>query len=228
MESNPFADSIREGERKMIVTKIEQQKQHAERYSVFIDGEFSFALIKEDILYFKLEEGKEISEEEVNFIQDSLIYIKAQDAAVYYVGYKGRTEQEVRRKLKQKNFSEETVERVVEFLKKYHYVDDKKFCEAYIRESMNQKPKGKAYLKMKLIEKGIETTVIEEALEESGMEEIEGAKKLLKKKLKNFQYVDEKTKLKAFASLQRKGYPYSVIKEAYQSCIEEEEVQQTE
>lgn len=205
----------------MQITKIEQQKNHAERYSVFIDGEYRFALIKEDILYFKLEEGREISDEEIQFIMDSLIYIKAQDIAVYYVGYKGRTEQEVRRKLQQKEFDEEIIDRVLDFLKKYNYINDRKFCDAYIADSIRLKPKGKAYLKMKLIEKGVDQEIIEEALKESEMDEIEGAKRLLRKKIKDFSGVEMKERQKAFAALQRKGYPYGVILEAFQLCQEE-------
>ena len=37
----------------MIVTSIEQQKKDKSRYSVFIDGEFAFGLIMDDILILK-------------------------------------------------------------------------------------------------------------------------------------------------------------------------------
>lgn len=46
----------------MTVTRIEQQKKNKSRYSVYIDGEFAFGLIMEDILYFKLKESEEITD----------------------------------------------------------------------------------------------------------------------------------------------------------------------
>ena len=74
----------------MIVTEIKQQKKDKSRYSVYIDGEFAFGLIMDDILYFKLKEGEEIPEEKYRYIMDTTVYIKAQDAAVSYLGYKMR------------------------------------------------------------------------------------------------------------------------------------------
>ena len=75
----------------MLVTAITQQKKDQTRYNVFIDGEYAFALPMQDILYFKLKEGREVPEETVEYIQNSLIYIKAQDTALHYFGYKMRT-----------------------------------------------------------------------------------------------------------------------------------------
>ena len=45
----------------MVVTSIEPQKKNPERYNVFIDGNFAFGLIMEDILYFKIKEDNEIN-----------------------------------------------------------------------------------------------------------------------------------------------------------------------
>ena len=83
----------------MLVTAITQQKKDETKYNVFIDGAYAFALPMQDILYFKLKEGREVPEETVKYIQNSLIYIKAQDMALHYIGYKMRTVREIRMKL---------------------------------------------------------------------------------------------------------------------------------
>ena len=54
----------------MIITAITQQKNNKDRYSVFIDDNFAFGLIMQDIVYFKLKQGEEISQEKYNFIQN--------------------------------------------------------------------------------------------------------------------------------------------------------------
>ena len=41
----------------MTVTDIKQQKNDKSRYSVYIDGNYEFSLIMEDILYFRLKIG---------------------------------------------------------------------------------------------------------------------------------------------------------------------------
>ena len=88
----------------MTVTKIEQQKKDKSRYSVYVDGEFAFGLIMEDILYFRLKEGEEIPREKYEYIMDTTVYIKAQDTAVRYLGYKMRTRREVENKLREAQY----------------------------------------------------------------------------------------------------------------------------
>ena len=43
----------------MRITAITQQKRDPNRYNIFIDGVYAFALPMQDILYFKLKEGQE-------------------------------------------------------------------------------------------------------------------------------------------------------------------------
>ena len=72
----------------MLITAITQQKRDPSRYNIFIDGVYAFALPMQDILYFKLKEGQEAAEETIAFIRKNLIYIKAQDTALRFLGYK--------------------------------------------------------------------------------------------------------------------------------------------
>ena len=90
----------------MLITAITQQKRDPSRYNIFIDGVYAFALPMQDILYFKLKEGQEAAEDTIAFIRKNLIYIKAQDTALRFLGYKMRTVQEIRQKLLEKEKSE--------------------------------------------------------------------------------------------------------------------------
>ena len=38
----------------MLVTEIKQQRRDENKYNVFVDGEFAFSLLMQDILYFKI------------------------------------------------------------------------------------------------------------------------------------------------------------------------------
>lgn len=207
----------------MTVTNIEQQKHHPERYSVWIDGEFAFGLILADIQYFKLEEGKKISEEKYEFIVESLVYIKAQDAALKYLAYRLRSEKEIKEKLREADYGSDVIERVLAFLRKYDYVNDRDYCDRYIRESMNLRPKGSHLLRYELRQKGISDTLIDVALEESGLDEVEGAMRLLEKKLKDVSDIPEKDYRRAVSMLQRRGYSYDIIKEAFFQIKQEQE-----
>ena len=199
----------------MIITAITQQKNNKDRYSVFIDDNFAFGLIMQDIVYFKLKQGEEISQEKYNFIQNELIYIQAQDIALHYIAYKMRTEQEVRKKLFEKEYTEYIIERVIHFLIEYHYIDDMKYCKSYIKQRLQYNPKGVYILKMELKQRGIKQSILDKAIENSDIDELNDAIKLLQKKCLYLDDIDEKNKKRLFAFLQRRGYSYDIIKEAF-------------
>ena len=205
----------------MIVTSIEQQKKNKSRYSVFIDGEFAFGLIMDDILYFKIKEGMELPQEKYDYIMDSVIYIKAQDTAARFLGYKMRTRKEIHDKLMNSGYTEEICERVIRGLEKYNYINDEIYCKKYIKETLRIRPKGKYLIKQELKNKGIEASVAEKIVEEAEIDELDAAKKLLMKKYEDFAGMDRKELAKVYGFLQRKGFSYGTIKEAVRELADE-------
>lgn len=205
----------------MLVTAITQQKKDQTRYNVFIDGEYAFALPMQDILYFKLKEGREVPEETVEYIQNSLIYIKAQDTALHYIGYKMRTVKEIRMKLEEKEFSEDVMERVIEFLEKYGYADDREYCRKYIKEKLRMKPKSGYALKIELKQRGISSRIIDEVMAQTEVDEEGDAFRWLERKSRGiWPPQDDKQKKKLYDFLLRKGYSYDIIGEAFRQMDE--------
>ncbi len=199
----------------MLVTGVEQQRKNKERYSVFIDGEFAFGLIKEDIEFFKIKEGKEIEKEKLDYIKETVLYLKAQDRALNYLSYKKRTEKEIIKKLEEQEYDEEVIEKVMEFLKKYNYVNDLEYAQSFIRQSQGINPKGRFEIYRKLRELGVGKHIVDEALENEEYDEFEGVEKLLIKKLGERRVVDIKEKKKLHDFLTRRGYSYGIIKEVF-------------
>ncbi len=202
----------------MIITSINQQKRDKSRYSVYIDGEFAFGLIMEDIMYFKLRVGEEIPEEKYRYIMDTTVYIKAQDTAIKYIGYKMRTAREVREKLAE--YPDETVDRVIAFLEKYGYIDDEAYCRKYIKETLRLRPKGKFLIKQELRAKGLDEETVDEALEAADIDEQAAAEELLMKRYEDFGEMDQKELARVYGYLQRRGYSFGVIKAAVASLAE--------
>lgn len=206
----------------MLVTEIRPQKRDETKYNIFIDGTYMFALPMQDILYFKLKEGGEVSEETVEYIRRNLIYIKAQDTALHYIGYKMRTTQEIRRKLQEKEYSSDMIDEVMAFLEKYGYADDREYCEKYIRERLRLRPKSGYALRMELRQKGVAAGTIEEVLAETEIDEAGDALGWLQKKARGWP-PDEKEKKRLQDFLLRKGYSYDVVREAFRRMDEGDE-----
>lgn len=199
----------------MIVTNIKEQKKDPAMRNIYVDHTYVFSLTVQDVRYFKLEEGREISKETFDFIQKNLIYIKAQDTALRYLGYKMRSEAEVRGKLEESGFSPETVGRVMEFLRKYGYCDDLAYARAFVKERQRLRPKGAYALKMELFQRGVSEEIIEDVLEDAQIDETADALRWLEKKTKGRLPENEKERQRLYGFLQRKGYGWDVIREAF-------------
>ena len=204
----------------MTVTDIKQQKKDKSRYSVYIDGEYAFSLIMEDILYFGLKIGEDISDSVYDYITETTLYIKAQDSALKYLGYRMRTEKEIEDRLISEDYGEEVRQKVMDFLKKYNYVNDREYCEKYIRETMKLRPKGSYLIKTELKNRGVAEEVKEEDLRRAGIDEISVAEQLLEKKYEGFADMDNKELSRVYGYLQRRGFSYGVIKEAVADLAE--------
>jgi len=202
----------------MIVTNIRKQ-QKSDRLSIFIDGNYAFSLIEEDVLFFGIKENSEISQKTYDYIINTVVYIKAQDTALKFLSHKMRTEKEIRKKLSQYEYSEAVTEKVVEFLEKYNYVNDYDYCMAYIRQSQKLNPAGSIALKQKLRFYGAKSEDIDKAISDSGLDEAAAASRLLEKKLgsMNVDDMDASSKRKLQDFLLRKGYSYDIIREAFKN-----------
>lgn len=199
----------------MLVTKVVPQRRDPAKCNIYIDGDYFFALLAQDMEYFGIEEGKEIAEKTVDYIQKSLVYIQAQDAALCFIGYKMRTEKEVRQKLRDNEFAEAVIEEVMEFLCKYHYTDDREYALRYIKERLRLSPRSAYALRMELRQRGVSEKLCEEALGQMEIPEIEDAVMWLDRKTRGQWPPDDKKKKQLHGFLQRKGYSYGVIKDAF-------------
>ena len=213
----------------MLVTAIEDQKRDPAKSNVYLDGQFAFSLLKQDVLYFRIKVGEELSEDTFQYIQDSLLYIRAQEIALHFIGYKMRTEAEVRRKLEEKEVQPEIRDRVMEFLKKYDYVNDVLYVQKYVQERERLAPRGKNLLQLELRQKGVAEKTITAVLAEMELDEADAAVRLLAKKLRHAALpLDQKQKQKLLAFLMRKGFDFETAKEAISQMMEQLEKTKTE
>ncbi|HHW67905.1 RecX family transcriptional regulator [Defluviitalea raffinosedens] len=199
----------------MKITKIEKQKNNQDRWSVFIDGEFAFGVTTEEVFVFKLTVGKEISEIELEKMIKEKDYSKAKDVALKFLSYRARSEKELRDKLISKEFDPVTIDRVIEFLKRYDYVNDEKFAKSYVRERIRLKFEGRKKLIYDLKQKGIKQEIIDHVLNNTDINEIDHALKLLEKKVPDKTELGLKEKQRIYQFLLRKGFSYDIIQKAF-------------
>lgn len=123
---------------------------------------------------------------------------QAKEKAVKYLVLSLRTEEEVKNKLRKLNVEEDTICEVTEYLKSIGYIDDSKYIDAYLRQSVSI-PKYSVYeIKMKLMQKGINKNLLYEKL--NAFDKATYEKKIVEKLLNG--------KLKGMEPLKQKAYLY--------------------
>mgnify|MGYP000870034388 CR=1 FL=1 len=200
------------------ITAIEVQRNNKKRYNVFIDDSFAFGVHEDVLVWHKLTVGKELS---AVFIEEVILaeeQSKANNYALKLLGYRARSEHEIRIRLSQKGYESEVIEGTVQFLKKNNFIDDYAFAKALVNDELNLKQSGEGLIKQKLLQKGINKEICQIVLDEMLDEEksFAACKQLAEKKLsttyRNDTPIDKARKVVAF--LQRRGYPYSMIRKA--------------
>jgi len=197
-----------------IITKIEAQKKKDNRVNIFINDEFAFGCSSELVYYHNLAKGKEINVEELKKVIVEDNYLTAKTKTLKYIERALKSEFQVREFLQKKEYEDNVIDRVIEFLKEYKFIDDEYYAKAFVTQ--NIRIEGKGNIKYKLIKKGISEDIINSTLSEISSEDEEAvALKLAEKKLKvlckNEGNINKiKSKLNTF--LISKGYNFDTIK----------------
>ncbi len=195
------------------ITEVKSQIKSKERVSIFIDGAYRFSVHMDVLIDYGLSVGSEITEELLEQIQSKDELKKAYAKGIDIVSRRLHTEKEIRDKLKLKEYAPLTIEKTIEKLKEYGYVDDEVFLEHYL--SFKGGTQGPRKLKYDLIKKGVAEYLIDQALEGLKDDEYNTCLEIATGKLSSMSETLEMSKKysRLAGFLQRKGYGFGVVKE---------------
>ncbi|MBS3765886.1 regulatory protein RecX [Candidatus Bipolaricaulota bacterium] len=157
------------------------------------------------------DEGIEETEEE---LESARTYLRQ------LLKYRPRTEQEVRKRLEEKDYSLDAIDETINWAVQADLIDDRLFAEYFIEDRLENKPKGRSGLYRELLEHGVDGDLANEVLDEkiSPEEEERRCRELARKRLSRYSGDDLRAKYrKTLGFLQRRGFPKglagSVLKE---------------
>jgi regulatory protein len=121
-----------------------------------------------------------------------------------------RSEVEIRRRLDRAGVPAETIERVVERLRRSGDIDDGAFARTWVENRTTFRPRGAAMLRAELQQKGVAPKVIGQALAE--VDEAEAAWAAARQARRRWSGLDAHTRRqRLYAYLQRRGFTYDII-----------------
>lgn len=192
----------------MEITKI--QALTKQKYRIFLDGESAFTVYKGELSRYHLEEGAVLPPEVYEELVNGVLKKRATLRAMHILERTDKTEAQLRKKLEESEYPKEAVESAIAYVTSYGYLDDRRYAKHYIE--WKKQGKGKARLKMELVQKGISREIIEEVLESTDFGETrEMIRQIILKKRKTNIPMNEKEKQRLYGFLMRKGFPSSDI-----------------
>ncbi|MGN0482597.1 MAG: regulatory protein RecX [Lachnospiraceae bacterium] len=191
----------------MQITEMEPQGKG--KYRVRFENGVELFLYRGEIKKLQIQQGEDISDELFSHILYEVVGLRAKKRAMHLLEKMDRTEWQLREKLKATGYPQETIDLAVEYVKRYHYIDDERYACSYIR--FRQEQKSRQRLKQELMQKGVDRDTIERALEETyESDETQMIQKWLVKKHYDPQ-AEQKERAKIYQFLLRKGFKSSDI-----------------
>ncbi|MDO4267601.1 MAG: regulatory protein RecX [Eubacteriales bacterium] len=146
------------------------------------------------------------------------------ECALSLLEHRDRTELELRRKLKEREYAPAEIDQALEFLKKYGYIDDEAYARRYIRAGSAGKSIRRMRQELQL--KGISREVLDLCFEEAEVDEEGLIRACLRKKgfhadAEDREHMDPAVYRKLAASLARKGFSFEKIRRVMGSLDEE-------
>ena len=197
----------------MTVTAIREIAKS--RVLVSVDETFAFVLYKGELRSYGLKEGQEITEEAYRDIMENLLPRRAKLRAMNLLKNRSYTEKQLYDKLKSGDYPEEIIEQALDYVRSYHYIDDRQYAEDYIE--YHKESRSRSRILRDLVQKGISAELAGEIYEEKAGEdrtELEKEQILALMRKKNFSpneaTFEEKQKFSAL--LYRKGFQIDTIR----------------
>lgn len=149
---------------------------------------------------------------------------KIKSDALRLLGARPRSVEELRGRLKMKRYSRESIEEVIELLKRQGLLDDAKFAKLFAASSLHSRPVGKRRLAVEMKKKGLAAGLIDGALADLGeYDEKAAAKELIANKFRRTTgLAPQKKKAKFFGFLKRRGFSNEAIFAALSDLFKED------
>jgi len=208
----------------MKVTRI--VKKDSKNVVVHFDNSEILILLLDVFLKSDLKKNGEVSDDRFSLLikENKLFHIKQR--ALRYLGRRLHSSSELRIKLKQKRYENESIEDVVKELSDAGYLNDLNFARVFTEEKAKTKYWSKNKIKAELIKKGISAEIITQVLDEGFDEDDEYKKAMMtaQKKIKTLKLKlnDEKElKRKLISFLSMRGYSYEIAGKVCDELIAE-------
>ncbi len=194
----------------MRITALRNGRGRRKRVNVFLDGKYAFSLEAEAAIKEGLQVGQELSANEIGALTRSDYSYRCLNTAVQYLSYRPRSESELRERLHQRGFDEESIEVVITKLKEQGLVNDAAFAQFWRDNRESFSPRSQWLAKLELKRKGVAGDIIDQVVD--AIDDSNSAYRAALSKARGLSQSDYQSfRRRLGGHLRRRGFDYRVI-----------------
>ncbi len=203
-----------------MITALRTSRGRGKRVTVSLNGKFAFSLEAEVAVKEELKVGQELASGQIEALARSDQFLRCHNAAAHYLGYRPRSEHEMRQRLLRRGFSGDTTEAVLKRLKEQGLVDDTAFAEFWRDNRQSFSPRSQWLTRLELRQKEVSSDIIERVV--STISDADNAYRAATSKAHRLPLSDyESFRRRLGTYLKRRGFGYGVIKETIERLWQE-------
>ena len=193
----------------MKITAIKTQVKRQGRYSIFVEGKYSFSLSDTALLESKIIVGQEVSEVQVAEYKQASEDDKLYANALQYAAMRPRSLWEMESYLKRKEADPLLSQDILNKLTDFKYLNDEAFAKSWIESRRMLKPISRRRLIQELRSKRIADEIVQQVLAEDETDERATLRQLVERKRRQSRYQDNEKLMRYLAG---QGFSYDDIK----------------
>jgi len=153
------------------ITGLRIRNRSGEKVDVFLDGKYTASLGAVDVAREGLKVGQELSSDRIEKLLASLRKTRCLDAAYRYLGYRQRTEAELRERLVRRGYGISDVEYAIARLREQGLLDDLAFAKTWTENRQSSSPRSRQATGRELRGKGVSPTIVKQVVDDINEEE---------------------------------------------------------
>lgn len=193
------------------VTRISPQRASDERVNVFLDDQYAFSLSVQVLSDLTLSVGQHLSQADITRLSSADEPQRATTAALNLLTHRGRSEHELRQRLRQKGFTADAIDSTIARVIDWGYLNDEQFASAWVEQRSSNRPRSRRALQHELREKGVDREIIASTIDNAAIDELQDARQLAAEKWRKDRELPlDKRRQRTAGFLARRGYGWDV------------------
>jgi regulatory protein len=214
-----------------VITAIAESARKDGRYVVEADGK-PLATVSLDIIdQLRLTVGAPLDAAGEAALEGAAAALQTYDRALNMLAFQARSARDLRRRLVQKGEPAEYVDRAIERLTAYGFLDDAQFARQLARSKVASQGASKRRLQQEMFKRGVARELADEAIaevyEDEQVDEGTLVEAVARKKVRSLAKLDpEARRRRLYAFLARRGYEGEAIRRAMRAVLDAAEAEE--